>query len=187
MTYSENFDYFLDISKPEEKITELINCNVMSVTQMTRLVLPHMVERRKGLVINISSEAGARPQPLLSLYSATKIFVTYFSRCLNSEYKSQGIVVQCVAPFMVSTNMTRNTPVSLLVKSAPDFVRKALNTVGHSSFTCGCISHALQNIALSIFLPDWIRLSSYCVERFARIEKDVLLANGREKTDQKKD
>ncbi|XP_064835437.1 very-long-chain 3-oxoacyl-CoA reductase-B-like [Oncorhynchus masou masou] len=94
-----------------------------------------------------------------------QIFVTYFSRSLNSEYKSQGITVQCVAPFMVSTNMTHNLPPNLLLKSASAFAREALNTVGHSSYTSGCVSHALQNIALSIFFPDWLRLSSYCVKQ----------------------
>ncbi|XP_041750681.1 hydroxysteroid (20-beta) dehydrogenase 2 isoform X2 [Coregonus clupeaformis] len=171
MNYSDKLVHFLDIPNPEQRITQVINCNILSVTQMTRLVLPRMVERGNGLIINMSSEAGAQPQPMLSLYSATKIFVTYFSRSLNSEYKSQGITVQCVAPFMVSTNMTHNLPPNLLLKSASDFAREALNTVGHSSYTSGCVSHALQHIALSIFFPDWLRLSSYCVkqtEKFAQ-------------------
>uniref|UniRef100_A0A673ZU46 Hydroxysteroid (20-beta) dehydrogenase 2 n=1 Tax=Salmo trutta TaxID=8032 RepID=A0A673ZU46_SALTR len=151
MNYSDKLVHFLDIPNPEQRTTQVINWN--------------------GLIINMSSEAGAQPQPMLSLYSATKIFVTYFSRSLNSEYKSQGITVQCVAPFMVSTNMTHNLPPNLLLKSASAFAREALNTVGYSSYTSGCVSHALQNIALSIFFPDWLRLSSYCVkqtEKFAQ-------------------
>lgn len=52
--------------------------------------------------------------------------------------------IQCVAPFMVSTNMTRHKPVNCLVKSAPGFVYDALNTVGYSTFTSGCLSHTLQ-------------------------------------------
>ncbi|XP_056140328.1 hydroxysteroid (20-beta) dehydrogenase 2 [Lampris incognitus] len=161
MAYSEDFAHFLDIPNSAETITQVINCNMLSVAQMTRLVLPHMVERGTGLIINISSEAGARPQPLLSLYSSTKVFVTYFSQCLHSEYKARGITVQCVAPSMVSTNMTNNRPVNCLVKNASDFAREALNTVGHSNHTCGCLSHALQNMALTVLLPDWIRLSSF--------------------------
>lgn len=51
---------------------------------------------------------------------------------------------QCVTPLMVSTNMTKNREVNCLVKSAPGFVSEALNTVGHSSYTSGCLSHALQ-------------------------------------------
>ncbi|KAM4620553.1 hydroxysteroid (20-beta) dehydrogenase 2 isoform 2-T2 [Polymixia lowei] len=171
MTYSEAFAYFLEIPNPEQKITQVINCNILSVTQMSRLVLPGMVQRGTGLIINISSEAGSRPQPLLSLYSATKIFVAYFSRCLHAEYKSRGITVQCVAPSMVSTNMTHNVPVNCLVKSASDFAREALNTVGHSSYTCGCLSHAIQNIVLSVVLPDWIRFSSFLIRKLDNHKK----------------
>ncbi|XP_045895855.1 hydroxysteroid (20-beta) dehydrogenase 2 isoform X2 [Micropterus dolomieu] len=94
IAYSDHFAYFLEIPDAEQKITEIINCNMLSIPQMTRLVLPGMVERGRGLIINISSEVGIRPQPLLSLYSATKIFVIYFSQCLHAEYKSKGIIVQ---------------------------------------------------------------------------------------------
>ncbi len=45
---------------------------------------------------------------------------------------------------MVSTNMTNNMKVTCFVKSASEFAREALNTVGHSSYTSGCLSHALQ-------------------------------------------
>lgn len=50
---------------------------------------------------------------------------------------------QCVAPVVVSTNMT-NMRASCLVKSSAQFAREALNTVGYSSHTSGCLSHALQ-------------------------------------------
>ncbi|XP_040037027.2 hydroxysteroid (20-beta) dehydrogenase 2 isoform X1 [Gasterosteus aculeatus] len=101
MTYSDHFAYFLEIPDAEQKITQIINCNMLSVPQMTRLVLPGMVERYHhkhpdvtgsyevmriydefmdicllrgiGLIVNMSSEVGVRPQPLLSLYCATKV------------------------------------------------------------------------------------------------------------------
>ncbi|XP_048853833.1 hydroxysteroid (20-beta) dehydrogenase 2 [Brienomyrus brachyistius] len=179
MNYAGMLVSFLDVPDPEQRITQVINCNILSVTQMTRLVLPHMAERHKGLIINVSSEAASAPQPLLSLYSATKIFVTYFSRCLNSEYRSQGITVQCVTPFIVSTNMTYNIEVGAFVKSAPAYAHEALNTVGYSSFTSGCILHALQHSALSVFFPEWFRLSSFSVrqmERFARSHQQQIEA-----------
>uniref|UniRef100_W5N7M9 Uncharacterized protein n=1 Tax=Lepisosteus oculatus TaxID=7918 RepID=W5N7M9_LEPOC len=84
--------------------------------------------------------------------------------CLPGCPSAWGLSVgQCVAPFMVSTNMTHNMPPSMLVKDAGDFAREALSTVGHSTFTSGCLSHALQHIALSIFFPGWYRLSSLCM------------------------
>ncbi|XP_072530320.1 hydroxysteroid (20-beta) dehydrogenase 2 [Salminus brasiliensis] len=165
MNYARMLAHFLDVPDTEQRITQVINCNILSVTQMSRLILTHMVERGRGLIINLSSEAASEPQPMLAVYSATKIFVTYFSRCLNTEYKSRGITVQCVAPFVVSTNMTNNVAVNPLVKSAASFARDALNTVEYSSFTSGCLTHALQHIALSIFFPAWVRHSQFLVRR----------------------
>ncbi|ROL40695.1 Very-long-chain 3-oxoacyl-CoA reductase [Anabarilius grahami] len=144
MNYIGVLANFLDVPDPDQRITQVINCNILSVTQMSRLILPGMIEREKGLIINISSEAASQPQPMVSVYSATKIFVTYFSRSLHAEYRSRGITVQCVAPFMVSTNMTHNVPVNPLVKSAASFARDALNTVGYTTYTSGCLTHALQ-------------------------------------------
>uniref|UniRef100_A0A3P9J3Z5 Hydroxysteroid (20-beta) dehydrogenase 2 n=1 Tax=Oryzias latipes TaxID=8090 RepID=A0A3P9J3Z5_ORYLA len=171
MTCTDHFAYFLEIPDIEQKITQIIECNILSVPQMTRLVLPGMVERGTGLIINISSEIGARPQPLLALYSATKVFVTYFSQCLHAEYKSKGITVQCVAPLMVSTNMTHNMKVNSLVKSASGFVCEALNTVGFSSYTSGCLSHALQSAALSLLLPDWLRMSTFFIRKLRNLPR----------------
>ncbi|XP_006802253.1 very-long-chain 3-oxoacyl-CoA reductase-B [Neolamprologus brichardi] len=165
MTSTDCFAYFLETPDAEQKITQVINCNILSVPQMTRLVLPDMVKRGKGLIINISSMTGVHPQPLLTLYSASKTFVTYFSQCLHAEYKSKGITVQCVAPFLVSTNMTKNVKVNSFMKSATAFAREALNTVGHSSCTTGCLSHAVQNVLLTILLPDRLRMSTFLIRK----------------------
>ncbi|XP_029030063.1 hydroxysteroid (20-beta) dehydrogenase 2 [Betta splendens] len=180
MTYSDNFAYFLEIPDAEQKITQVINCNVLSVPQMTRMVLPGMIERGTGLIINISSQVGVHPQPLLSLYSSTKSFVTYFSQCLHAEYKSKGITVQCVAPFMVSTNMTKNMKASCLIRSAAGFVHEALNTVGYTSYASGCLSHALQSAAIAVFLPDAIRMSSFFMKKMQTMAEMSQKVRGKE-------
>ncbi|XP_016532450.1 very-long-chain 3-oxoacyl-CoA reductase-like [Poecilia formosa] len=130
MICNDRFAYFLETPDPGKKITDIINCNILSVPQMTRLILPRMVLRGKGLIINISSEMGLRPHPLVALYSATKIFVINFSQCLQAEYKSEGITVQ----------VTHNCPLKL-----------------------PCLSHALQSVAFSILVPDWLRMSTFFI------------------------
>ena len=59
---------------------------------MTEIVLPGMVERRRGLVINVSSQIAIRPA--LSIYGSTKAFMDYFSQALSYEYENKGIVIQ---------------------------------------------------------------------------------------------
>ncbi|XP_037126652.1 hydroxysteroid (20-beta) dehydrogenase 2 isoform X2 [Syngnathus acus] len=167
MPYSDDFAPFLEIPDAEQKITEILDCNALSVAQTTRLVLPGMLERRTGLIVNISSQMGMRPQPLLALYSATKAFVMYFSQCLHAEYKAEGITVQCVVPFLVSTNMNKMKS-SSCVKSAAAFAREALNTVGYSNYTSGCLLHALQSFAIGVLMPDRLRMSSFLVAKLLR-------------------
>lgn len=153
--------YFLDVPDVKKAVTDIVFCNVLSVSMMTAVVLPQMVERKKGVIINLSSEAGTFPHPMLTMYSATKVFIDFFSRALNVEYKSQGIITQCVMPLLVSTNLIQNMATGLLVKRTDDYVREALNTVGITEQTRGCISHALQHWLIEAFLPDCYRHSQY--------------------------
>ncbi|KAJ0062111.1 hypothetical protein NL108_015690, partial [Boleophthalmus pectinirostris] len=144
MAYSEHFAYFLETPDAHKVCQKLVNTNIYTDCNRVYGLICVCLFRGRGLIINISSQTGVRPQPLLSLYSATKLFVTYFSQCLHAEYKSKGIIVQCVAPMLVLTNMTKHIPVNRFIKSAQEFADEALNTVGYSSYTSGCLSHALQ-------------------------------------------
>ncbi len=87
-------DFFLNFSG--ELYKTMIDCNVVSMINMTRIVLPQMVDRKKGLVINIGSISSVTPSPLLAVYAASKSFVEKFSDDLRSEYKNQGITIQTV-------------------------------------------------------------------------------------------
>ena len=57
-----------------------------------------MVERKSGVIVNISSLSGLMPTPLLSVYSGTKAYVDMFTRGIAEEYKKLGITIQTVAP-----------------------------------------------------------------------------------------
>ncbi|XP_056425041.1 very-long-chain 3-oxoacyl-CoA reductase-B-like [Hyla sarda] len=161
MSYSEA-GRFLEIPGINKTIEEMMNCNVLSMVHMTRIVLPRMVERKKGLIINLSSAAGVRPYPMVAMYGATKVFMDFFSRSLNSEYGRDGIIVQSVLPHLVSTNMTRNPAANILVKTSDDFVREALNTVGYTHRTFGCLSHSIQAYILDLLLPETVMNSRIC-------------------------
>ncbi|XP_062417853.1 very-long-chain 3-oxoacyl-CoA reductase-B [Pungitius pungitius] len=87
-------EFFLNVPSLDTFIDTMVNINVTSVCQMTRLVLPRMVERKKGAILNISSASGMYPVPLLTVYSASKAFVDFFSRGLQAEYKSKGIIIR---------------------------------------------------------------------------------------------
>ncbi|XP_076340440.1 inactive hydroxysteroid dehydrogenase-like protein 1 [Tachypleus tridentatus] len=138
--------YFLEV--PETKLWQCINVNMTSVTMMTYMVLPQMVQRGKGLVINMSSISSFYPLPLMAAYSASKAYVDWFSRALTYEYKSKGINIQTLLPSYISTKLTRFSHFlqrpGYIVPDAHSFVNSALCTVGTTSRTTGYWTHGLQ-------------------------------------------
>ncbi|KAM8940313.1 very-long-chain 3-oxoacyl-CoA reductase [Pelodytes ibericus] len=146
-------EYFLDIPDLDNTLDKLININIVSVCKMTRIVLPGMLERSKGIILNISSASGMYPVPLLSVYSATKAFVDFFSRGLHAEYLNKGITVQSVLPFFVATKMSKIRKPTWDKPSPEAYVRSALNTVGLQTQTNGYMPHALMGWVTTSLLP----------------------------------
>jgi 17beta-estradiol 17-dehydrogenase / very-long-chain 3-oxoacyl-CoA reductase len=137
-------DFFHTFATDSKTINDMVYCNVVSVTKMTAIVIPGMVERGKGgVIINNSSASGRIPTPLLTVYSSTKAFVDFFSRGLNIEYKSKGIIVQSICPYFVSTKLSAMRP-SLIAPKPNQYVTSALNTVSSQSVTNGCLIHNIQ-------------------------------------------
>lgn len=94
-------DYFLDIPDRDKTIQDIISCNVTSVPMMCSLILPQMVSRKSGLIINVSSISATFPMPNLTIYSASKAFIAKFSSDLAAEYESQGITIQALVTGLV--------------------------------------------------------------------------------------
>ncbi|XP_069816835.1 very-long-chain 3-oxoacyl-CoA reductase-B-like [Dendropsophus ebraccatus] len=153
---------FLDTPDLNQRIEDIMNCNVFSMVHMTRIVLPGMVRRKRGVIINVSSATGARPFPMVAMYGSTKVFMDFFSRSLNFEYRRDGIIVQSVLAHLVSTNMAHNPEPTILVKSSEEFAWEALNTVGYTHRTHGCISHAIQGYIMDLLLTDAFMNSQIC-------------------------
>ena len=65
--------FYIQVPNTTEFAHSLINCNVVSVTRMCLLVLEKMVQRKKGLILNISSASAVLPTPLMTMYSSTKV------------------------------------------------------------------------------------------------------------------
>ncbi len=87
---------------PEDKVDELITTNFRGVINTTQAALPWMLERRRGVIINVASVAGFRPSPYSAIYSATKHAVVGFSHALRGELSGTGIKVCVVYPGVTS-------------------------------------------------------------------------------------
>ncbi|XP_058058613.1 very-long-chain 3-oxoacyl-CoA reductase [Anopheles bellator] len=149
MSYA-NPEYLLELPDSEKLINNLLNCNVLSVTRMCQLVMPGMVARHAGVVINISSLSAVIPAPLLTIYSASKAYMDKLSEDLASEYAKHNIVVQSVLPGPVATNMSKIRKSTWMACSPKVFVANAINTLGHTRQTTGYFPHALLELAINM-------------------------------------
>ncbi|XP_010148192.1 PREDICTED: testosterone 17-beta-dehydrogenase 3, partial [Eurypyga helias] len=121
----------------------LVNCNMISVIKMTKIILKQMESRQKGLILNLSSGLGTFPCPLYTMYSASKAFISTFSKALQAEYKAKGIIIQVVAPYGVSTPMTMHQKPGLITKRAEEFVSESLDYVTFGDEIFGCLAHEM--------------------------------------------
>jgi len=87
---------------PEEKVDEMIATNLKGVINTTQAALPWMVERHRGVIINVASVAGFRPSPYGAVYAATKHAVVGLSHALRGELSGSGVKVCVVYPHVTS-------------------------------------------------------------------------------------
>ena len=121
---------------------------------MTETILPSMVRRRRGVILNISSYAASFPTPLLSMYSASKIFVDYFSRSLQFEYSDKGITIQSVLPVFVTSKLSKINRPTMMVPTPDNYVRHQLRTVGIEARTYGYYAHKMQGFLMDSFIAN---------------------------------
>ncbi len=79
------------------------NANVVALTFLTRSLLPQMIARKRGAILNVSSSAGFLPIPGFAVYAATKAYVTSFSEALRAELRETGVSVCTLCPGPVHT------------------------------------------------------------------------------------
>ncbi|MFI6344300.1 SDR family NAD(P)-dependent oxidoreductase [Streptomyces sp. NPDC050560] len=114
-----------------ERDHDLLMVNVVALVGLTHALLPGMLERGSGAVLNVGSTAAYQPSPYLSVYSASKTFVLNFSLALRQEYRGRGIKVTAVCPGPVETKFfevvgTRNAAVAGSFTTPAPVVRTAL-------------------------------------------------------------
>ena len=82
---------------------QMILVNMVALTSLSRHLLPPMIARKRGGILNVSSSAGFLPIPGLAIYAATKAYVTSFSEALRAELRGTGVSVCALCPGPVHT------------------------------------------------------------------------------------
>lgn len=131
------------------KLETMISINCQATTVMTRLLLPGMLTRKKGTVVNVASVAGIAPMPMLNVYGATKMFVKSFTENLQHEYSHTPLTFSCHMPFFVVSKMSKIRRPSLTTPLPDAYARSACSYIGHNACLHPYWSHAIQGAILN--------------------------------------
>ncbi len=91
-----------------DKLTSMINLNVITLTQLTYYFVNMMSKNGGGKILNVASTAAFQPVPTFAVYSATKAFVLNFSEAINYELRDKNILVSTLCPGPTSTNFDKS-------------------------------------------------------------------------------
>ena len=89
------------------RVTEMLQVNVVALTELTRMLLPAMVARRKGRVMLMASTAGFQPGPQMAVYCASKAYVLNFGEAIAYELQGSGVTVTTLCPGATDTEFAR--------------------------------------------------------------------------------
>jgi hypothetical protein len=103
-----------DWSKEES----MLHLHVLTLTRLTKLVLPEMLKQGRGRILNVSSLAAFQPGPLMSIYYASKAYILSFSEALANELQGTGVTVTVLAPGWFRTNFQKTTAINSNVEES---------------------------------------------------------------------
>lgn len=139
---------------PERSIETIIKVNLIGTMLVTREVLPHMLKRRKGHIINMVSVAGLISAPLITTYSAGKYGVRAFTDALRREVRPFGIRVSGIYPGPAVTEFGRNLK---RTKS-----REIIKRLPYPHLTSAYVAQRVVDVAKrprrTLVIPWWFRV-----------------------------
>lgn len=135
-----------------EEMQRVINVNVIGSVFTTKLVMPSMIQRGRGLVVFVSSMAGCIDSPYMTVYGQTKTFINSFSRALQLEYSAHpNLDIINLTPGGVSTKLFQEgfhsdrINKSFLIPTADRYAKVAINALGTRMATfSGYLPHGLN-------------------------------------------
>ncbi|KAF8531611.1 3-ketoacyl-CoA reductase [Gautieria morchelliformis] len=118
------------VEVPEQEMHDILHININSTLRITRIVLPGLIARKCGLILNLGSFVGSIPSPMLAPYSASKSFLCTWTQALGKEVESKGVTVQLLNTYFVVSSMSKIRRPSVAVPTPKIYVRAALSKIG---------------------------------------------------------
>lgn len=89
----------------------MIQVNIMALMELTKKLLPQMIDAKEGRILNVASTAAFAPGPLMAVYYASKAFVLSFSEAIRNELQGTGVTVTCLCPGPTKTGFANTAHV----------------------------------------------------------------------------
>jgi len=86
-----------------QRVGEIVNVNIVALTELTRLILPGMIERRRGRIMLVASVAAFQPGPRMAAYFASKAYVLSLGEALAYELRGTGVSITTLCPGATAT------------------------------------------------------------------------------------
>jgi uncharacterized protein len=133
------FGLFAPLHQADQgQIAQEIQVNVVALTELNTSLLPEMLERDRGVIVNVASTAGFQPVPYMSVYGATKAYVLSFTEALWAETRNTGVRVTALCPGATDTSFfdVASEDASVGRRMAPEqVVTAALAAIEHRRST----------------------------------------------------
>ncbi len=143
-----------------------LDVNVWGLIHGMRLVLPHMIERGRGHVVNVASMAGKLVAPGMAVYNASKFAAVGLSAAVRAEYAHTGVSVSAVLPSAVRTRLSSGVPLGHGMPTVdPEDIARAI---------VGSVANRRAEIPVPGYLAAWDLLDAALPEPLMRLGRKVI-------------
>lgn len=128
------------------KEAAMVQVNIAALTHLTKVLLPSMLKRKHGRILNVASTAAFQPGPFMAVYYATKAYVLSFSEALHEELRGTGVTVTTLCPGPTRTGFQNRAQIqdirlfSASIMNAPTVAR---------------IAYQAMNRGQRLVIPGW--------------------------------
>jgi len=146
----------------------MMHLNMSVLLRLTHLVLPEMLARRSGWIMNVASTAAFQPTPYMAAYGASKSFVFSFSLALREEVRRRGVVVTCLCP--------GSTRTEFFDRGGYQERRSFLTKLAHDADYVADKAHRALARGKAFYIPGLLNKVSVFLQRFVPLTTTTRLA-----------
>ena len=119
-----------------QRVSDMLMINIVALTELTRLLVPGMVARRRGRVLLVASTASFQPGPRMAVYFATKAYVLSLGEALAHELRRTGVTVTTLCPGATATNFFKAAGANEIALQ-PAMSASEVARIGYRALTTG--------------------------------------------------